>query len=215
MKFVQETDNGIVSLWPTMLLKRTLPDAQAANKALAQLIEDLDRRHRDFTTDYRSADLFTLEHASTIWLKECVNVTVRDYFRHLGMDYDIRWSLHAWANVNRFGDYHDYHNHPHAYLSGTYYVRVPDTHEKLETRNDVRPGRLTLYDPRACANMSAIKGDPYIEPEYTIEPSAGLILLWPAFVNHFVHPNLSKQARISVSFNVILKWSNDYLPSQT
>lgn len=215
MKFVQETDNGIVSLWPTMLLKRTLPDAQAANKALAQLIEDLDRRHRDLTTDYRSADLFTLEDASTTWLRECVNITVSDYFRHLGMDYDIRWSLHAWANVNRFGDYHDYHNHPHAYLSGTYYVRVPDTLEKLETRNDVRPGRLTLYDPRACANMSAIKGDPYIEPEYTIEPSAGLILLWPAFVNHFVHPNLSKQARISVSFNVVLKWSDDYLPSQT
>jgi hypothetical protein len=91
---------------------------------------------------------------------------------------------------------------------------VPTRSENLETRNDVRPGRLTLYDARACANMTAIKGDPYIEPEYTVEPKAGMILLWPAFVNHFVHPNLSKQARLSVSFNVLLKWSDDYLPSQ-
>ena len=214
MKHVHETNDGFVSLWPTKLLKRTLPDAQAANQALAGFIEALDRKHRDLTTDYRSDNLFSHDHPGILWLRECVNVTVRDYFRHLGMDYDIRWSLQAWANVNRFGDYHDYHNHPHAYLSGTYYVRVPAQFEDLETRNDVRPGRLTLYDPRACANMTAIKGDPYIEPEYTVEPTSGMILLWPAFVNHFVHPNLSKQSRLSISFNVMLKWSDDYLPSQ-
>lgn len=214
MKHVQETEDGFVSLWPTMLLKRVLPDTAAANEGLARLIEDLDRKHGALTTDYRSDNLFTMEHPAADWLRECANVTVRDYFRHLGMDYDIRWSIQAWANVNRFGDYHDYHNHPHAYLSGTYYVRVPTTREKLETRNDVRPGRLTLYDPRACANMNAIKGDPYIDPEYTVEPQPGMILLWPAFVNHFVHPNLSKESRLSVSFNVMLQWSDEYLPSQ-
>jgi len=214
MKHVQESDDGIVSLWPTLLLKRTLPDTQAANEELARLIENLDSNHLGLTTDYRSGNLFTLEHAATAWLRDCVNVTVRDYFQHLGMDYDIRWSLQAWANVNRFGDYHDYHNHPHAYLSGTYYVRVPTELEELETRNDVRPGRLTLYDPRGCANMTAIKGDPYIDPEYTVEPTPGMILLWPAFVNHFVHPNLSKQPRLSISFNAMLEWSDDYLPSQ-
>ena len=215
MKYVQESEDGFKRLWPTILLERTLPDTQAANEELVRLIESLDSEHTDLTTDYRSGNFFSLEHAAAAWLKDCVNVTVRDYFQHLGMDYDIRWSLQAWANVNRFGDYHDYHNHPHAYLSGTYYVRVPTRFENLETRNDVRPGRLTLYDPRACANMTAIKGDPYIEPEYTVEPKAGMVLLWPAFVNHFVHPNLSKQARLSVSFNVLLKWSDDYLPSQS
>ena len=215
MKYVQKSENGFKRLWPTILLERTLPDTQAANEELVRLIESLDSEHTDLTTDYRGSDFFSLEHAAAAWLKDCVNVTVRDYFQHLGMDYDIRWSLQAWANVNRFGDYHDYHNHPHAYLSGTYYVRVPTRFENLETRNDVRPGRLTLYDPRACANMTAIKGDPYIEPEYTVEPKAGMVLLWPAFVNHFVHPNLSKQARLSVSFNVLLKWSDDYLPSQS
>lgn len=214
MKHVQESDDGFVRLWPTVLLKRMLPDAQAANRELARLIEDLDSKHQDLTTDYRSDDLFTLEHAAAVWLRECVNVTIRDYFRHLGMDFDIRWSLQAWANVNRFGDYHDYHNHPHAYLSGTYYVRVPSEREALQTRSDVRPGRLTLYDPRSSANMTAIKGDPYVDPEYTINPEPGMILLWPAFVNHFVHPNLSKEPRLSVSFNVMLKWSDDYLPRQ-
>lgn len=36
--------------------------------------------------------------------------------------------------------------------------------------------------------------------------------MWPAFTNHFVHPNLSKTPRISVSFNTVLRPKNEQLP---
>ena len=62
--------------------------------------------------------------------------------------------------------------------------------------------------------MTAIKDDPQIEAEYTVMPEPGMILLWPAFLHHFVHPNLSQMHRISVSFNVVLNWSENYLPDQ-
>ncbi len=91
---------------------------------------------------------------------------------------------------------------------------MPAVMEKLQTRADVRPGRITFYDPRPGVNMTAIKGDPYVEPEYTVTPEAGMVLLWPAFINHFVHPNLSKETRVSISFNIVLKWSDHYLPEQ-
>ena len=101
------------------------------------------------------------------------------------------------------------------YLSGTYYVQVPTERAPLKTRKDVRPGAITFYDPRGPAvNMNAIRGDPYVNPEYTVMPTPGQILLWPAFMTHFVHPNLSETPRISISFNVMLKWSDDYLPKQ-
>ena len=89
-----------------------------------------------------------------------------------------------------------------------------ETRETLKSRSDVRPGRITFYDPRQGSNMTAIKNDPNIEPEHTVLPEPGLMLLWPAFVNHFVHPNLSKETRISISFNIVLKWSDEYLPDQ-
>ena len=168
----------------------------------------------DLTTDYLRDNFLLTDNAAVGWLRECINKTVADYFRQIGMTYSIDWTLQGWPNVNRFGDYHDYHNHPHAYLSGTYYVQVPQDREPLRTRADVRPGHITFYDPRATANMMAIKGDPYIEAEYTVRPTPGRILLWPAFVNHFVHPNLSKTPRVSVSFNAVLKWSDAYLPDQ-
>ena len=214
MKNHHDRNPGIKRLWPTVILERMIPGHEQANLALARLIRDLEKKHRGLTTDYQNDNLLALEDPPTAWLRECVNVTVRDYFAELGMTYDIRCVLHGWANINRFGDYHDFHNHPHAYLSGTYYVQMPTAVENLETRSDVRPGQITLYDPRGAINMTAIKGDPNVEPEYTIVPKPGMILLWPAFVNHFVHPNLSKQMRISVSFNVMLEWSDDYLPAQ-
>ena len=134
---------------------------------------------------------------------------------HQGLDYPVDWTLHGWANINRLGDYHDPHNHPHAYLSGTYYVAVPESRAALKSRADVRPGRITFYDPRGAANMTAIRGDGQIEAEYTVAPEAGMILLWPAFLQHFVHPNLSEEERVSISYNVMLKWSDAYLPAQS
>jgi uncharacterized protein (TIGR02466 family) len=207
-------DAEFITLWPTTLMKRVIPGHAPANRALAGLITRLEEQNENLTTDYRDGNFLTIDDSGAGWLRQCVNVTVKDYFRQLGMSYDIKWRLHGWANINRFGDYHDPHNHPHAYLSGTYYVSVPDDIGRTHSRADLRPGCLTLYDPRGAVNMAAIKDDPYIEPEYTVSPEPGLILLWPAFLSHFVHPNLSEQPRISVSFNVMLEWSDDYLPTQ-
>lgn len=201
-------------LWPTVLLERVIPGHEQANEVLGAYVEELDSRSLDMTTDYLGGNLLTHEHPAVAWLRECINKTVTDYFHELDMDYGINWALQGWANVNRLGDYHDLHNHPHSYLSGTYYVRVPATPPSVGRRRDLRPGCITFYDPRGAVNMNAIKRDPYVEMEHTVEPAAGMILLWPAFLHHFVHPNLSNDPRISISFNVVLNWSNDYLPEQ-
>lgn len=205
---------GFRNLWPTVMVERELPSHEAANQVLADYIENLDRQNRNLTTDYLGGNLLADEHPAIRWLCDCINKTVVDYFHHQNMDYGIDWSLQGWANVNRLGDYHDVHNHPHAYLSGTYYVSIPDGNPQAGRRSDLRPGCITFYDPRGAVNMSAIKGDPYIEAEHTVHPRAGMILLWPAFLHHFVHPNLSDEPRISISYNVVLKWSDDYLPAQ-
>jgi uncharacterized protein (TIGR02466 family) len=208
-------NNGFAELWPTTILRRRLPGHEAANVELQRLILEMEAGRQDFTTDYRSGNLLTLENPAVAWLRDCINRTVVDYLKHSGLTYQVNWGLQGWANVNRRGDYHDPHNHPHAYLSGTYYVAVPKAEEKLpDNRPDVRPGAISFYDPRASANMTAIRGDRQIEAEFTHRPQAGDILLWPAFLLHFVHPNLSNEKRVSVSFNATLKWSEEYLPRQ-
>ena len=207
-------DEGFLELWPTTLLQRFLPGHEQANPALAAVVERLEAKNSQLTTDYLSDNLLAHEHPALQWLKECVNKTAVDYLQRQGLDYPVDWSLHGWANINRLGDYHDLHNHPHSYLSGTYYVAVPSQKAEAGTRNDLSPGAISFYDPRPQANMTAIRGDAQISPQYTIQPRPGMILMWPSFLHHLVHPNLARQERISISFNLVLKWSEDYLPAQ-
>lgn len=212
--------DGFVDLWPTTILRRRLPDHDLANAELQRLVLAMEagktgEGRQDFTTDYRSGNLLTHDNPAIGWLRDCVNKTIIDYLQRAGLDYPVNWSLQGWANVNRRGDYHDPHNHPHAYLSGTYYVAVPEPERPLaENRPDVRPGAISFYDPRGFANMTAIRGDRQIEAEFTHRPQAGDLLLWPAFLMHFVHPNLAEAKRVSISFNATLKWSDNYLPRQ-
>lgn len=207
-------EDGILPLWPTLFVRRRLPGHEDPDRALVKLSRDLEKDNRDLTTDYRAPDLFNMDRPAVNWLRTQLNQTVIDYLGALGIDYPVNWTIHGWININRFGDYHDAHNHPRAYLSGTYYVKMPGAPEALHTRSDLRPGCITFYDPRPGVNMNAIRNDPYVDPEYTVRPEPGLLLMWPAFINHFVHPNLSKGTRISISFNIVLKWADHYLPEQ-
>ncbi len=206
--------DGFRQLWPVLFMQRTLPGHARANEVLEQTILQQESAHRDLTTDYTRRNFFAVEDAAVAWLMQCIHRSATDYCGRAGIDYPIDWSLQGWANVNRRGDYHDPHNHPHAYLSGTYYVRVPQHTPLAHNRADVRPGRITFYDPRGSVNMTAIRNDPQIEPEFTVTPQPGMILIWPAFLMHYVHPNLSEALRISISFNLIVKSPGDYLPDQ-
>ncbi len=201
-----------LALWPTHLMKIFLPGAEQANPILAALIEDMDSARDQMTTDYLSGDLFGHPHPALGWLKSCIERAVVDYAQGTGVGYPLEFRVQAWPNVNRFGDYHDLHNHPHSWVSGTYYVRVPDSEDAPAGRADRTPNAISFFDPRPQANMTAIRNDPQVDPEHRIQPKAGEMLLWPAFLHHLVHVNLSHEARISVSFNIVLKWRDDYLP---
>lgn len=203
-------DDGFIELWPTTFLRRTLENTDGANKALLSLILEREANREDMTVDYSSENLFSKSTPATDWLKQCIDKTVADYFRNMSVQYDIKWSVQGWANINRHGDYHTLHNHPHSYLSGTYYIKVPDV--QGGSRSDLNPGAISFFDPRPQANTTAIMGDGQIDPEFRIQPVPGLMLLWPSFLHHMVHPNLSEDLRVSVSYNVLLKDTLQYLP---
>ena len=204
----------IIDLWPTKLVKKTLAGFEEPNRGLLKLVRGWDRASKDLTTDYRDNNPFDVDSPATNWLRQQVNATVVEYLRAIGIDYAVNWHIHGWANVNRLGDYHDPHNHPHSYLSGTYYVKVPAARPARRQRTDVRPNCITFYDARAAFNMQAINKDPYVNPEFTVLPESGQMMMWPASLMHFVHPNLSDETRVSISFNIVLKWSEAYLPEQ-
>jgi uncharacterized protein (TIGR02466 family) len=99
-----------------------------------------------------------------------------------------------WINVLESGGAHSGHIHPHAVLSGTFYVELP-------------PGAsaLKLEDPRHPLMMAApSRRDDAPESERTfvyLTPKAGEVLMWESFIRHEVPANAAKKPRISISFN--------------
>ena len=204
----------ILDLWPTKLVRKNLNNSEENNRKLLKLIREWDRTNKDLTTSYRENNPFELDTSATNWLRSEVNQTIIEYLQAIEINFPVDWQIHGWANVNRNGDYHDPHNHPHCYLSGSYYVKIPKVLSTRRQRSDIRPNHISFYDPRTPFNMQSIKGDPYIDPEFTVLPAPGLLMLWPSSLMHFVHPNLSDETRVSISFNIMLKWADHYLPTQ-
>ena len=113
------------------------------------------------------------------------------------------FTISAWANISRRGNYHRMHNHPHSAWSGVYYVTgVPrlKAGQADEPNSNALAGVLELYDPRPFTEMVDVPGTPYGQRVH-IRPEPGLLVLFPSWLYHFVHPSDSDQERVSIAFN--------------
>lgn len=99
-----------------------------------------------------------------------------------------------WANLLKSGGHHSGHIHPHSILSGTFYVEVPDG-----------TGAIRFEDPRLPLMMAAPRrredAPEELRPFATVQPRAGLLLLWESWLRHEVLAGRSKGERLSISFN--------------
>ena len=193
--------NGV---WPTLLVRRLLPGFEQPTDGLAVHIAEQEAREANYTARYEEQNFLSSEHAPVRWLKDQVDQTTAALLRHLGILRPMSWTLHAWYNVNRYGDHHAPHTHPKSSLSGTYYVRVPPEPGRADDPL-ARPGCISFYDPRTGANMITVGSEPDARPAYVVRPSAGTLLMWPSPMQHYVHPNLSEEHRISISFNLTMR----------
>lgn len=190
-------------IWPTMLVKRRLSGFEQPNAGLATHIAALEARETDFTARYQQQSFFSSEDASVRWLKDQIDQTTAAFLQHVGIKQMPTWTLFSWYNVNRYGDHHAPHTHPRSYLSGTYYVHVPAMLENVDDPG-AQPACISFYDPRNGANMVTAGAESDAQSAYVVRPTAGTLMMWPSPVQHQVHPNLSQEQRITISFNVIV-----------
>jgi uncharacterized protein (TIGR02466 family) len=109
----------------------------------------------------------------------------------------IPWTLSAWVNVNRTGDFNSVHVHPGSTWSGTYYVDAGDP------ADPDKGTQLHLVDPCQGRSTTFLSGGEYSVPASVfIRPKPGLMVLFPSYVPHLVFPHKGTGARISIAFNL-------------
>jgi uncharacterized protein (TIGR02466 family) len=92
-----------------------------------------------------------------------------------------------WVNLLKTGGHHSGHIHPHSLISGTFYVEVPSA-----------SGAIRFEDPRLPLMMAAPTRP---ETFVSVEPHAGLLLMWESWLRHEVLPGGGRGERLSISFN--------------
>ena len=101
----------------------------------------------------------------------------------------------CWANISPPGDGHKPHTHPNNYLSGVYYVQTQEGANTISF-DDPRP-QTNIIAPVTSENTDENAGQIHITTR------DGLLILFPAWLQHQVPRNKSQRARISVAFNIM------------
>ncbi len=183
----------IITLWPSKFLEGDLPGHEAPTQRLITLAES-----------HPEDGVFAIDDPGVHWLKSHVAHGVEAYLRETGNVSALQWRASARFEIQSFGDYRALANRPGADLAGMYVLRWPSQQSVVGGRDDGLPGFVSFYDPRVAMNMNAIKGDPYFGYHRHVRPRAGLLLMWPAYVSYFMHPNQSREAAMRVAFDVQL-----------
>jgi uncharacterized protein (TIGR02466 family) len=143
------------------------------------------------------ADLFEWPEPEVAKLAAELDSAIQQYVS-FGQAAPVRLKIRraGWANVNRAGDYNNLHNHPQQHLAAVYYVKAPPP------GNAGTPdGLLELRDPRPAAGFN---GYATLFSAYPMRfaPEAGMLVMFPAFIDHLVHPHHGPDERISLAINI-------------
>lgn len=196
----------VTPAFPTFIGRARVPDADALNHGLRTLILAQEAEYaslgRSNIGGWHSRPDFLHRSdpnvaALTSWITWALSRVIR---ATTGQDsFKGTLSLSAWATVCRAGAYHAPHSHPDSAWSGVYYVDAGN-----DTPDQPLSGILEFLDPRAGVEAVTAPGDPYGEP-FRVRPEAGLLVLFPSWLYHWVHPYAGQTPRVAVSFNAALE----------
>jgi|TARA_B110000503_G_C6955400_1_gene332761 uncharacterized protein (TIGR02466 family) len=121
------------------------------------------------------------------------------------------WSLPSemnragyWYNVNYKYSSNREHTHPNAFLSGVYYIKVPEASGNIVLlRANSEHDKMEFMHQKITENNLRIDNN-RINTEHWFAPKEGMLILFPGHLTHYVRQNLTNEVddrRISLSFN--------------
>jgi uncharacterized protein (TIGR02466 family) len=120
----------------------------------------------------------------------------KECFGHLDVkDTFVPEMTGLWGMINPPGSRNNVHTHPYNYLSGVYYLKVPQN-----------SGNLVFLEPKPQAEVLSppMKKDASIHLAHSVtwEPKENSLIFFPSWLQHEVQINNSNQDRVILSFNI-------------
>lgn len=123
-----------------------------------------------------------------------------------------KYSINAegWINVNERGTLHKPHIHANSSFSGVFYVKVPKAESSNGVANEIvhkdPAGSIEFLDPRNSLRayskgIEELGSSLAFTDRITMPPREGRLIVFPAWLKHWVYPVEVNDDRISISFN--------------
>lgn len=139
---------------------------------------------------WNSEDMAVLARPDFGVLNQAIRIACADALGEMGLG-KVPFSLQSWINLHDRGGFNFLHMHEGSLLSGSFYVSVPSG-----------SGQFVFRDPRPGVITGSIKGGvPNGHADVHLTPSAGLLVLFPCWMEHYVEPHDSDAPRITLAFN--------------
>lgn len=104
---MEENRNNIkpkfLNLWPTQFMEMSLPGHETANPVIADIVLSNNADEDNMTENYVSQNILNMDHPAMYWLKQCLDRAIYDYAIQSGINYELKWSVQGWGNVNMKG----------------------------------------------------------------------------------------------------------------
>ena len=111
---------------------------------------------------------------------------------------DVEVRAQGWGAVLRRGAYSVPHDHRDAHWSAVWYASAGDP----PPASHPSAGCLAFVDPRGPIGPC---GPADVFPRHAVlAPERGMIVVFPGWLCHFVHPYLGRRPRVSVAYNVMI-----------
>ena len=192
---------SVDEMFPTPLLRFEIGDAEALNATL--LTEIAARRtaepgvtRSNFGGWHSANDFFARSEPGHAALALDLLRMMAEATRHFDPKADYskaRLIADGWVNINPPGAYNGPHDHKTAFWSGTYYVETP--------QGEGSSGMIEFLTPLRPLPGNGVVGGPLTAEVFGVRPTAGLVLIFPATIQHWVHPNQSQKERVTIAFN--------------
>ena len=115
----------------------------------------------------------------------------------------LSWRINCWANVNRHGHGNQFHTHPGALWSASYYVDDGGV-----GADSSLGGEFEIQDPRGVAPVMYAPFLTFPGPDgaalgesQRLTPQAGMFVLFPSWLSHGVRPYRGTRERVSIAIN--------------
>ena len=113
----------------------------------------------------------------------------------------------TWAIINRYNNFNVGHVHPNTDWSCCYYPKIPKGDSGKIVFKDPRIAKTMIDHAHLLENYNSVAQHRVL----AIEPIEEELIIFPAWLEHEVHPNNTKEDRVAIASNIVLtNYANQY-----